>query len=186
MPTPAAVPTPTMTPAPPTLGAPKPTAGRPIPPRRGPGGAADAVLLGRVHGRRAGEAQRPQPQAPAREPLHVRVGARHGAGARGRARDSVRVTVLAKGMPPVTTGGIPRHVCGFLHLRPPRQGRWRRLRRNGASCPTGTSRCVSCPRLRWESDCRRIGQVCCIPSSGRRPRTQSTIVFVSTSRMNIA
>ena len=55
------------------------------PPRRGPGAAADALLLGRVHGRGAGEAQGPQAEAPARYPLDVRVGAHAGAGARGRA-----------------------------------------------------------------------------------------------------
>ena len=46
-----------------------------------PGAAADAVLLGRVHGRGAGEAQGPQPQAPARKRVPVRVGAEPGEGA---------------------------------------------------------------------------------------------------------
>ena len=53
------------------------------PRRRGPGAAAVAVLLGGVHGRGAGQAEAPQDQAPARDPLDVRVGAR--AGERGRA-----------------------------------------------------------------------------------------------------
>ena len=39
------------------------------------GAAAVAVLLGRVHGRGAGQAEGPQDQAPARKPLDVRVGA---------------------------------------------------------------------------------------------------------------
>ena len=58
-------------------------------PRRGPGAAAVAILLGRVHGRGAGQAQETQEQASARDPLDVRVGddagtaARTGAGRRG-------------------------------------------------------------------------------------------------------
>ena len=43
--------------------------------RRDPGAAADAVLLGRVHGRGIGETQGPQPQAAARKRVPVRVGA---------------------------------------------------------------------------------------------------------------
>ena len=53
------------------------------PQRRGPGAAADAVLLGGVHGRGAGQAQGPQPQGSARHPLDVRVGADRGTGAGG-------------------------------------------------------------------------------------------------------
>ena len=48
--------------------------GAPRPSRRS-GAAAVPVLLGRVHGRGAGQAQGPQEQAPAGHPLHVRVGA---------------------------------------------------------------------------------------------------------------
>ena len=55
------------------------------PQRRGPGAAADAVLLGGVHGRGAGQAQGPQPQGSARHPLDVRVGADCGTGAGERA-----------------------------------------------------------------------------------------------------
>ena len=51
------------------------------PPRRGPGAAAVAGLLGGVHGRRAGQAQGPQDPDPVTVP--VRVGG--GDGARGRA-----------------------------------------------------------------------------------------------------
>ena len=53
------------------------------PPRRGPGAAADAVLLGGVHGRGAGEAEGPQAEASVRHPLDVRVGADCGTGAGG-------------------------------------------------------------------------------------------------------
>ena len=51
---------------------------------RGHGAAAVVVLLGGVHGPEAGQAQGPEPQAPARHPLDVRVGADSGTGARGR------------------------------------------------------------------------------------------------------
>ena len=55
------------------------------PPRRGPGAAAVAVLLGGVHGRGAGEAEGPGPQASARSHVPVRLGAGNGAGKRGGA-----------------------------------------------------------------------------------------------------
>ena len=51
------------------------------PQRRGPGAAADAVLLGGVDGRGAGEAEGPQAQGSARHPPDVRVGADRGTGA---------------------------------------------------------------------------------------------------------
>ena len=55
------------------------------PPRGGRRAAADAVLLGRVHSRGAREAQGPQPEAPARNRVPVRLGAHPGAGAGGGA-----------------------------------------------------------------------------------------------------
>ena len=78
------------------------------PPRRGPGAAAVALLLGGVHGRRAGEAQGPGPQAPGPVTVPVRVGG--GAGAGGGA--GRRGTLDRKG-----TGRSPH-----MRRRPPR--RW--------------------------------------------------------------
>ena len=57
------------------------------PPRRGPGGAAVAVLLGGVHGRGAGQAQGPQDPGPVTVP--VRVGGGTGAGGRAGRRGTV-------------------------------------------------------------------------------------------------
>ena len=58
-----------------------PTRQRERPPRRGPGAAAVAVPLGRVHGGGAGEAQGPQDPGPVTVP--VRVGGGTGAGGGG-------------------------------------------------------------------------------------------------------
>ena len=74
-------------------------------PRRGPGAAADAVLMGGVHGRGAGEAEGPGPQAPARHPLDVRVGADCGAGKRGRAGRRGALDRKTRGQPSLGYGG---------------------------------------------------------------------------------
>ena len=73
------------------------------PPRRGPGAAAVAVLLGRVHGGGAGQDQRSEGQAPARDPLDVRVGDDAGTAARGRA--GRRGTLDRKGTGEVVANG---------------------------------------------------------------------------------
>ena len=80
------------------------------PPRRDPGAAADAVLLGGVHGRGAGEAEGPGPQASARSHVPVRVGAGNGAGKRGGAG-------RRGGARPQHTGGGRRYVSDDLPLR---------------------------------------------------------------------
>ena len=79
------------------------------------GKAADAVLLGRVHGRGAGQAQNPQPEAKARSRVPVRVGVHLGAGSgdgygrRGAlGRSEKREAVAASSC----DGLLHVHVCG--------------------------------------------------------------------------
>ena len=80
------------------------------PPRRRAGGAAVAVLLGRVHGRRAGQAQGPQDPGPVTVP--VRVGGGTGAGGRAGRRG----TLDRNG----TGGGLPTARPDVLLPRPKR------------------------------------------------------------------
>ena len=76
--------------------------------------------MGRVHGRGAGEAEGPQPQKAGVLDVALLMGADHGAGARGRVRHSRRVTALAEGIPPVTTGGIPSECVEVSCVKPHR------------------------------------------------------------------
>ena len=91
----------------------------------GPGAAADALLLGGVHGRGTGEAQGPQAEASVRHPLDVRVGARPRAEAgEGGSRPFCLATTHVSS--PVTSPlqsppTAPRR-RGGLRLSPPRSG----------------------------------------------------------------
>ncbi len=82
----------------------------------GRGAAAVAVLLGRVHGRGAGEAEAPQREAPTCKPLHVRVG--NGAGAGEGAGQRSTLDRIARERSPPTARRPPRNRgIGARHQR---------------------------------------------------------------------
>ena len=93
------------------------------PPRRDPGAAADAVLLGGVHGRGAGEAEGPGPQASARSHVPVRLragngaGKRGGAGRRGALDRNIQGEVVATS---ATTSPCATMYAGFFAFQPAR------------------------------------------------------------------